>query len=82
LGGRYIDRFERRDGRWAIAARKCVVDWQGEPGPSPIPVEALAALNGAGRPARDRSDPVYQRPVRIDPGRLGMRPDHPHFRDV
>src|SRR5262249_592474 len=26
-GGRYIDRFERRDGRWAIAVRKCVTTW-------------------------------------------------------
>src|ERR1700712_1944808 len=24
--GRYIDRLEKRDGRWAIAARVCVVD--------------------------------------------------------
>jgi len=81
LGGRYIDRFERRDGRWGIAARKCVVDWHGEPGPSPIPAEALASLNDAGRPARDRSDPVYQRPVRIDTDRLGHRSEHPHFKD-
>ena len=22
--GRYVDRFERRDGRWAIAARVCI----------------------------------------------------------
>src|ERR1700737_3896836 len=26
-GGRYIDRLEKRDGRWAIAARVCVRDW-------------------------------------------------------
>jgi hypothetical protein len=26
-GGRYLDRFEKRDGRWAIAARVCVRDW-------------------------------------------------------
>lgn len=26
-GGRYIDRFERRDGRWAIADRTFVLDW-------------------------------------------------------
>ena len=25
--GRYLDRFERRDGRWAIAHRLVVVDW-------------------------------------------------------
>ncbi len=27
FGGRYVDRFERRDGRWAIADRVCVHDW-------------------------------------------------------
>ena len=26
-GGRYVDRFERRDGEWRIANRKVVVDW-------------------------------------------------------
>jgi len=26
-GGRYIDRFELRDGAWKIAERTCVVDW-------------------------------------------------------
>jgi hypothetical protein len=27
VGGRYLDRFERRDGRWAIAERSVAVDW-------------------------------------------------------
>jgi hypothetical protein len=27
LGLRYVDRFERRDGRWLIAARVCAFDW-------------------------------------------------------
>jgi ketosteroid isomerase-like protein len=26
-GGRYLDRFEKRDGRWAIAHRKVADDW-------------------------------------------------------
>ena len=26
-GGRYVDRLEQRDGRWAIAARVCLRDW-------------------------------------------------------
>jgi hypothetical protein len=27
VGGRYLDRFERRDGEWRIADRKVVLDW-------------------------------------------------------
>jgi SnoaL-like domain len=27
IGGRYLDRFERRDGRWAIVERSVVNDW-------------------------------------------------------
>jgi hypothetical protein len=27
VGGRYIDRFERRDGAWKIADRVCVREW-------------------------------------------------------
>ena len=27
-GGRYVDRFERRQGQWRIAERTVVVDWQ------------------------------------------------------
>lgn len=27
IGGRYLDRMERRDGRWAIAHRDVVFDW-------------------------------------------------------
>ena len=26
-GARYLDRFSRRDGRWRIARRVCVIDW-------------------------------------------------------
>lgn len=27
IGGRYLDQFAHRSGRWAIAARKVVIDW-------------------------------------------------------
>lgn len=27
IGGRYLDRFERRDGRWAITHRDVIFDW-------------------------------------------------------
>ena len=71
-GGRYLDRFEKRAGRWAIAARKCVIDWGGTPGDSPIPQEAIALFLATGTPARDRSDPSYERPLDIKPSRIGL----------
>lgn len=64
-GGRYIDRFEKRDGRWAIAARLCMADWHGAPGESAVPPELRAILNDGGTPARDRSDPSYMRPLEV-----------------
>ena len=37
-GLRYLDRLERRDGRWAIAARRVVLDWeQSGSGAPPVP---------------------------------------------
>jgi hypothetical protein len=30
MGGRYLDRFERRDGEWRIAERTVVQDWDNE----------------------------------------------------
>ena len=80
-GGRYIDRLEKRDGRWAIAARLCVRDW--------APLDAIpetldqstltvVALDEATRtlmregaqPRRDGSDPSYMRPLVISPDRV------------
>jgi hypothetical protein len=73
-GGRYLDRMERRDGRWAIAARKCLYDWQGKPGDYALSPELLEAMLGAGTSTRDRSDPSYERPLTIDPDRLANPP--------
>ena len=70
-GGRYIDRFEKRDGQWKIAARKCVPDWGGVPGPSWLSAEGAMALASGGRIARDRSDSSYERPLEINPDRIG-----------
>lgn len=28
MAGRYLDRFERRNGEWRIAERKCIPDWE------------------------------------------------------
>jgi hypothetical protein len=82
-GGRYLDRFEKRNGRWAIAARLCVRDW------APLPEQpdfddpsTLTAIRAVLPPAvqefmrsgpkvtRDRTDPSYDRPLTVDPERL------------
>ena len=55
-GFRYLDRFERRDGEWRIAARVAVTEWSRvdrECDWWPIPEGMLQ-----GR--RDRADPVYE----------------------
>jgi ketosteroid isomerase-like protein len=87
-GGRYLDRFEKRDGRWAIAARVCVRDWAPLPDrpdfddPStltairavlPPPVREFMAT-GPGV-SRDRSDPSYDRPLQADRERLRQSRD-------
>jgi hypothetical protein len=81
-GGRYVDRFERRNGQWAIAARACLRDWSmmdERPDMNDLSSftstrgllsEAMRAfMNGGLASARDRSDPSYQRPLRVDPQR-------------
>lgn len=73
-GGRYVDRMERRAGRWAIAQRKCLYDWQGKPGDYDLTPEQLEAMLGAGPATRDRSDPSYERPLRVDPRRIAHPP--------
>jgi hypothetical protein len=58
--GRYIDRFERRDGEWRIADRVVVHDWDDarplRPGGIGLPLEDFVR-GGRG----ERSDPVYRR---------------------
>lgn len=64
-GGRYIDRFERRDGIWAIADRKCLVEWTGFVSPEAADPLRVAAIQSAGTVARDTSDTSYDRPLRV-----------------
>ncbi|MFY9917778.1 MAG: nuclear transport factor 2 family protein [Mycobacterium sp.] len=63
-GGRYIDRFERRDGRWAIAARVCLVEWQSD-ATSLLSPELVEFLDTVQTVARDTSDNSYDRPLVI-----------------
>ncbi|MCW2495329.1 nuclear transport factor 2 family protein [Jatrophihabitans sp.] len=62
-GGRYVDRFERRDGRWAIAYRASLVEWTGgvsEPDLPPVVRVQPGAIS------RDQSDISYERPLVFD----------------
>jgi hypothetical protein len=57
-GGRYIDRLERRDGEWRIAARELLIEWIGQ-------MDRLDGFGGSDThtPGRwDREDPSYHRP--------------------
>lgn len=64
-GGRYLDRFERRAGRWAIAARKCVIEWTGTLNDVEQPPAYLAALQSSGITARGPEDVSYERPLTV-----------------
>lgn len=63
-GGRYVDRLERRDGRWAIAARVCVVEWITESASS-ITEDVIGMLSTVQAPTKDRTDPSYLRPLTL-----------------
>jgi hypothetical protein len=56
VGGRYLDRLERRQGEWRIALRVVVIDLGARAVAREMP-EYIA------RPRKDRSDPSYQRPL-------------------
>jgi hypothetical protein len=52
--GRYVDRFEKRDGEWRIAKRKMLVDYT-----RTDPVLPGDAGMGSSGGSRDRNDPSY-----------------------
>ncbi|MBB5686397.1 nuclear transport factor 2 family protein [Sphingobium boeckii] len=62
-GGRYIDRLERRDGQWKIALRTNAIEWSGRAQTLPIPFADVPGISDNGAPARDKTDPSYQRPL-------------------
>ncbi|MGE4431241.1 MAG: nuclear transport factor 2 family protein [Sphingobium sp.] len=56
VGGRYLDRFEQRDGHWRIARRYVVNDWSTR---QEIPADvAGSSAYPSGSP--DRNDPLFQ----------------------
>jgi hypothetical protein len=77
-GGRYVDRFEKRDGRWAIAHRVCVRDWiltdeavdPDDPAAytavkGGLPAQLASLMASATPSTRDRTDVSYARPLVI-----------------
>lgn len=63
--GRYIDQFERREGKWGLVFRHISVEWTGQLTHFDLPLltdpnEPKHRLS----PARDKSDPSYLRPLR------------------
>jgi hypothetical protein len=62
-GGRYVDRFERRNGVWAIAGRRVVMEWTTElPGATDM---SSAGYERFTKGAWDRTDISYQRPLQV-----------------
>ena len=55
VAGRYLDRFERRDGEWRIKERVVVLDWQCDSDASGM----ADVLSGRVRGVRSREDPSY-----------------------
>jgi hypothetical protein len=59
-GFRYVDRFERRDGRWRIAARVAVREWTQKV--TPEQQWHLPPARDGRRGRRDRTDALYEVP--------------------
>jgi len=79
-GGRYADRFERRNGEWRVAFRYTIGEWSGTVPANQAPLFAdVADIHANGKPSRNGEDPSYRRPLtnlralRLpqDPERLG-----------
>jgi hypothetical protein len=64
--GRYIDRFERRQGKWAIATRICLVEARDDNwGPEGLEVNSAYVES-----KRDAGDVSYMRPLSVERSRV------------
>jgi hypothetical protein len=57
IAGRYVDRYERRDGVWKIAYRSELVDWVRDDPATDAMIAAAPFIMGERKPA----DPLYDR---------------------
>jgi hypothetical protein len=66
ITGRYLDRMEKRQGRWAIAQRTCLVEILDEN------LDPQGTFNNGSSPPtfRDSRDPSYRRPFNVDRARV------------
>lgn len=58
IGGRYLDRYERRDGEWRFLRRGLALDWVDERPFNSMSWARSAAASNPGRP--DADDPSYR----------------------
>ena len=58
IGGRYLDRYERRNGTWKFIHRSLALDWANVRPVDPAAYQQFAAGAALGRPGAD--DPSYQ----------------------
>lgn len=61
--GRYLDQFERRDGKWAIVFRHIAVEWTGVLSAGFVPLEGASGEKTRLSAARDPQDVSYLRPL-------------------
>jgi ketosteroid isomerase-like protein len=61
--GRYIDRFEKRDGKWGVAHRICATEYVGTFNEIDVPEDWRQKLRSVGPVSRDKDDVSYRRPL-------------------
>lgn len=63
IGGRYLDRLEKRSGVWGIALRRCTIEWAMNGDTSMI---EKGGFKGFVKGTWDRTDASYARPMTAD----------------
>jgi len=72
LAGRYVDKLERRDGRWAISLRRCTVE-VGFVADAAVMNSSFFRDMGFLKGLRDDADISYQRPLSMESTPIGHR---------